>query len=146
MNVPKPFQKPSRAPLHSHRGGALGVALVAYKRAWNAVLGPVLDSILEFEREQLLKALADRMDAVMQVLDRRQGALEADLLALTERVRRLERDTGLRDEVQLTNQALLENQERLLALRDEIDAVREGLSKTFSEKPQDPSVSRRKSP
>ena len=123
-----PFQKPSHAPIQSHRGGPVGKAIVVYKQAWKKIIGPVLDSVLEFEREQLLRALSTRMDSVLQVLDRRQGALEADLILLTERVRRLEREGGVSDDVRLTNQAILEGREKLADLRAELDGLKSELT------------------
>ena len=122
------FKKPSHAPIRSHRGGPVGQAIVAYKRAWTRLLGPVLDTVLEFERDQVLAALSARMDGVMQALDRRQGAMEVDLIVLSERVRRLERDTGLSEDVRLTNQAILDGREKLAELRAEVDSVRAELS------------------
>ena len=118
------FEKPSRVTIRSHRAGAVGRAVVAYKKAWQKVLGPVLDSLVEAERDQVLRAVSERMDGLLQVLDRRQGALEVDLIVLTERIRKLERDSGLADEVRLTNAALLEGREKLAALREELDGLR----------------------
>lgn len=117
------FEKPSRAPIRSHRA-RIGKAIVLYKKAWQRVLGPVLDSVLEFEREQLLRALSSHMDGLFQTLDRRLGAIEVDLIVLSERVRKLERDGGSAENARLTNAALLDGREKLAELRDEVEQLR----------------------
>jgi hypothetical protein len=128
------FQKPSRSQIHSHRAGAVGRAIVLYKKLWLKTIGPVLDSVLESERGQSQQALAGQLqslsshvDGLLQVMDRRMGALEADLIILTERVRQLERDGGASQEARLTNAAILDGRERLAQLKDEVEQLRSQL-------------------
>ena len=128
------FQKPSRTPIQSHRPGALGRAVVLYKRLWLKALGPVLDTVVEAERGQLLhelsvrmQALSSHVDGLMQIMDRRLSTLEAELIILTERVRGLERGGDQEQELRLTNAAILDGRERLARLKDEVEQLRNQL-------------------
>jgi uncharacterized small protein (DUF1192 family) len=77
-----------------------------------------------------MQSLGSHVDGLLQVMDRRMSALEADLLILTERVRQLEGDGGGQSQdARLTDAAILEGRERLAQLKDEVEQLRAQLPK-----------------
>src|SRR5688572_19907650 len=61
----------------------------AAKKTYQAAMGPILSAAFTFERKRIEAELSQRMDVVLQALQRRQEEMETDLLRLRETVDRL---------------------------------------------------------
>lgn len=69
--------KPSEYAISSHRSGLVGPAIVAYKRAVQRLVGPLLDSIMPHEREQAVRLVRNQLLPEVAELRERIRLLEA---------------------------------------------------------------------